>query len=102
MSKVTKSEVYSWRLAPELKMQLELAARDEKSSIGAVLERITRDWLKRRRTRNPKKAEQERLRAALMACAGMYKGDGTSATNARVREVMGEYLEAKHAGRRAR
>ena len=31
-----------------------------------------------------------------MACAGTYKGDGTSATNERVREVMGEYLEAKY------
>jgi hypothetical protein len=41
-------------------------------------------------------------RAALMACAGIFKGDGTSATNERVREAMGEYLEAKYGRRHSR
>lgn len=100
MNKTSKSEVYSWRLSLELKMQLEAAARDEKTSIGGVLERVVREWLKRRKPAHDK-AEQERMRAALMACAGTYKGDGTSATNKRVREVMGEYLEAKYGRRRA-
>ena len=100
MNKMSKSEVFSWRVTPALKAELEAAARDENSSVGAVLERIAREWLKRRRKLDA--AEQQRLRAALMACAGTYKGDGTSATNARVREVMGEYLEAKYGRRRAR
>lgn len=100
MNKMSKSEVYSWRLTPALKAELEAAARDESSSVGAVLERIAREWLKRRHKLDA--AEQESRRAALMACAGIYKGDGTPATNARVREVMGEYLEAKYGRRRAR
>lgn len=37
-----------------------------------------------------------------MACAGFYKGDGTSATNERVREVVGDYLEAKYGPRHDR
>jgi hypothetical protein len=102
MNKMSKSEVYSWRLSTELKMQLEAAARDEKTSVGTILERIARAWLRRRRGSKQEDAEQARMRAALMACAGTYQGDGTSATNARVREVMGEYLEAKRARRRAR
>ena len=42
---MTKSEVYSWRVSPDLKMQLEVAARDEKTSVGTLLERIAREWL---------------------------------------------------------
>ena len=103
MNKMSKSEVYSWRLSTELKTKLEAAARNEKTSIGAVLERVVREWLDARVSGNENDAEQQRQRrAAVMACAGVYKGDGTSATNKRVREVMGEYLEAKYGRRRAR
>jgi len=103
MNKPSKSEVYSWRLSAELKTQLEAAARDEKTSIGAVLERVIREWLNARKSSAEEDAaDQDRRRAALMACAGTYRGDGSSATNERVREVMGEYLEAKYGRRRPR
>ena|SRR5262245_31182728 len=98
MNKMNKSEVYSWRLTPALKTELERAARADGTSLATILERLTRDWLKQRK--NNDEVEQERMRAALMACAGTYKGDGTSATNANVRKVMGEYLEAKYGRRR--
>ena len=75
MNKMSKSEVYSWRLSPALKAELEAAARAETVSLSVVLERLTRDWLRQRKEQGRK--EQERLRAALMACAGAYKGDGT-------------------------
>ncbi len=45
MNKMSKTEVYSWRLSTELKTQLEAAARDEKTSVGAILERVVREWL---------------------------------------------------------
>jgi hypothetical protein len=99
MSKMSKSEVYSWRIAPALKAELEKAARTEKLPLSALLERIARDWLKGR-TSAADEAEQRRMRAALMACAGTFKGDGTSATNENVRKVMGEYLERKYGQRR--
>jgi hypothetical protein len=100
MNKMTrKSEVYSWRIRPALRDELEAAARDGKLSLSAMLERIAEDWLKTHR--GPEDAaEQRRLRAALMACAGTIKGDGISATNARVREVIVERLERKY-GRRS-
>ena len=40
-----KTEVYSWRLDPDLKQRLAAAARDEKTSIGGLLDRIAREWL---------------------------------------------------------
>jgi hypothetical protein len=101
MNKMSKSEVYSWRVSPALKADLEAAARAEELPLSTLLERIAQDWLRARATTDDE-AEQSRLRAALMACAGTYKGDGKSATNKRVREVMGEYLETKHGRRRAR
>jgi hypothetical protein len=99
MSKIGKGEVYTWRPGAKLKMALEAAAKDENASVDAVLERAVREWLARR---PKKKKEQAGKRAALMACAGYYEGDGTSATNERVREVVGEYLEAKHGHRHTR
>jgi hypothetical protein len=76
MNKMSKSEVYSWRLEPALKIEL------------------TRDWLRQRKEEDG--SEQKRLRAALMACAGSYKGDGRSATNAEIRRVMGQQLMKKY------
>jgi hypothetical protein len=94
MNKMSKSEVYSWRLELALKADLEAAARSEKVPLSVVLERLTRDWLRQRKEHD--ESEQKRLRAALMACAGSYKGDGTSATNAEVRRVMGQQLMKKY------
>ena len=94
MNKMSKSEVYSWRLELALKADLEAAARAEKVPLSVVLERLTRDWLRQRKEHD--ESEQKRLRAALMACAGSYKGDGTSATNAEVRRVMGQQLMKKY------
>ena len=42
---MNKTEVYSWRLDPDLKQRLEDAARAEKTSVGSLLDRIARDWL---------------------------------------------------------
>lgn len=99
MNKMSKSEVYSWRLRPALKAELETVARAENLSLSALLDRIAEDWLKTHRGPEDE-AEQKRVRAALMACAGTIEGDGISATNARVRQVIVERLEQKY-GRRS-
>jgi hypothetical protein len=91
---MNKSEVYSWRLTSKLKAELERAARVEKVSLSVVLERLTRDWLRKRKEQD--ESEQKRLRAALMACAGSIKGPAISATNAEVRRVMGQQLMKKY------
>jgi len=97
MSKLSKSEVYSWRLTRELKIQLEAAARDEKTSIGTVLDRVVREWLAKRTFSEEDDAEQQRrLRERAMKAGGTVSIGLGPYTNARVREVMGEQLEKKH------
>jgi hypothetical protein len=97
MNKRTKSEVYSWRLDPELKAQLEAAASDEKASIDAILDRLVCEWLKARALAEEDDGErQRRLHALARLAMGTASVGGPSATNAEVRKVMGQYLEAKH------
>jgi hypothetical protein len=43
-----KTEVYSWRVAFDLKQTLEEAAKAEKVSLAQLLERMVLDWLARR------------------------------------------------------
>ena len=101
MNKITKSEVFNWRLSRRLKTELEAAARDEKTSVSAVLERIARDWLKGRKPRIDDE-KQRRLRKQLFKAIGEISAAGISgphigsATNERVREVMGEQLMRKY------
>jgi hypothetical protein len=103
ISKVGKGEVYSWRPSPKLKKELEAAAKDEGTSVDDILGRAIREWLAKRAPRGKElEGELARRRAALLACAGYYEGDGTSATNERVREVVGDYLEAKYGRRHTR
>jgi hypothetical protein len=45
---MSKSEVYSWRLDPDLKRRLEGAAHAEKTSLSELLGLMARDWLRRR------------------------------------------------------
>ena len=92
---MTKSEVYSWRVTPALKAQLEAAAHTEEVPLSTLLERIAENWLKERRPSDDQ-AEQERLRAKLLAVAGSFKGPAISATNAEVRRVMGQQLMRKY------
>jgi hypothetical protein len=102
MNKMSKSEVYSWRLTPALKMQLEAAAQDEKTSIGTILDRVVREWLAKRPLSEGDDAEQQRqLREQAMKAVGTVSIGLGPYTNERVREVMGEQLEKKYrAGQR--
>jgi|RifCSP13_1_1023834.scaffolds.fasta_scaffold511535_1 hypothetical protein len=94
MNKMSKSEVYSWRVTPALKAQLEAAAREEKTSVALLLERMARDWLE---AHMPDDAEeQRRLHRRARAAIGTVSVGGPSATNANVRAVMGEILEKKY------
>ena len=90
-----KSEVYSWRLAPDLKDALEAAARRERVSVSRLLERLTREWLKTRAGTAEDEAEQARLHAVAMQFAGTIRGgDPDRATEAGKR--VGELLARKY------
>jgi ATP/maltotriose-dependent transcriptional regulator MalT len=91
-----KSEVYSWRLAPDLKDALEAAARRERVSVSRLLERIAREWLQTRPTAaEDDEAEQARLRAAAAPYIGSIAGDDPELSE-KVRERMIEKLARKY------
>jgi hypothetical protein len=70
-----KSEVYSWRVAPETKVALELEARRAGQSVAALLDGLTREWLNARRRRHTQdKTEQARLQAAAAKVLGTIAG----------------------------
>jgi hypothetical protein len=95
MSCMGKTEVYSWRLDADLKQRLEAAARDERTSLGGLLDRLTRDWLDRRRPDDDEEARQRRLHAAAEAVIGTISlGEGPY-TRQRIRERVRARLEEK-------
>lgn len=83
-----KTDVYSWRVDPELKAELEAAARRNDRSVGAVIAEACREWLRKSRASVGEDEEQARLKAKLMEIAGSVAGPGVSATNANLREAF--------------
>jgi hypothetical protein len=86
-----KSEVYSWRVSPELKAKLEEAARDEHTSLARLLEKIVREWLGRARPEGDDGEEQRRLHEEAAPFIGKIRGqDPRRAREAsqRVREKL--------------
>ena len=72
---MAKTEVYSWRVAPEIKAALEHAARGEHSSIGRLLERLVHEWLVARgRDTDGDEVEQARRHAAAARTFGTIRG----------------------------
>lgn len=70
-----KTQVYSWRISAETKSALESQARREGASIAALLDRITREWLKAQRASSASEgAEQTRLHAVAAATFGTIAG----------------------------
>ena len=92
---MSKTEVYSWRLDPDLKQRLEVAARDEKTSIGGLLDRIARDWLGRQRPDEDDEAAQRRLRAEAAKWIGSIRGSDPTRAE-RAKEIVRKRIRAKH------
>jgi predicted transcriptional regulator len=104
---MSKSDVYSWRVDPALKGQLEAAARAENTSVSAVIERACRSWLEHSDDASAGKNRQARRRRAVeeivaSARARDLGGPPTaSATNANVRKAFAQKL-ARDRSRRPR
>jgi|SRR5450432_2706939 hypothetical protein len=96
-----KTEVYSWRLSAQKKLELEMQARREGKSVAHILEEISSEWLNGRRdAQSAEEFEQERIRERVMAIAGSLSGgDPHRAANAssRVREILRERYGRKRA-----
>jgi hypothetical protein len=92
-----KTEVYSWRLSAEKKAALEGEARREGTSLSALLDGITGDWLGARRDGNgDDEAEQAAIRKRAAAAIGSIRG-GDPMRAARASELAREIIRHKHA-----
>ena len=89
-----RSEVYSWRLDPELKAALEQEARRERASVGGLLERIAVGWLSGRRSGTNDDEEQARLRAGAVKTFGKIAG-GDPHRSTTVRAAVRRRLAAR-------
>ncbi len=92
-----KSEVYSWRVSPDLKSALEHAAREERGSLGALIDRIAAEWLERkRRAARGDELTQRRLQAAAARCFGTIRG-GDEYRSEKARELVRARLTKRRA-----
>ena len=91
-----KSEVYSWRLSVDRKAALEEEARREGTSLSALLDRVTADWLAERRNgRSNDDAEQAAIRKRAMAAIGSIRGNDPTRAE-RASELVREIIARKH------
>lgn len=92
-----KTEVYSWRLSADRKAELEQEARRERTSLSALLDRVTADWLAERRNgHSDEEAEQAAIRRRAATAIGSIRG-GDPTRSARASELVREIIARKHA-----
>ncbi len=91
-----KTEVYSWRIRPDLKNALEEAARAERMSLARLLDQIATQWLEQKSGSGGEEAIQQRLhRAAVKTFGSIHGGDPHRAEQARQR--IRARLKKRHA-----
>lgn len=93
-----KTEVYSWRVAPEVKRSLEDEARRRNLTLAQMLDQITQDWLAQHAAND---GTPERVLAAARRWIGSISGGGVPRSE-RVRELVRQRLTEKHGRKRAR
>jgi hypothetical protein len=91
-----KTEVYSWRVSAERKAELESQARREGTSLSALLDRITADWLTEHHNGHADdEAEQTAIRKRAAAAIGSIRSDDPT-RSARAGELVREIIARKH------
>ena len=71
---MSKSEVYSWRVSPELKSALEQAARSEQTTVSKLLDSIVVGWLETTESNGDEKSIQRRLHQTASRTLGKIRG----------------------------
>jgi hypothetical protein len=92
---MSKTEVYSWRVDSDLKQRLEAEAHVEKTSVGALLDRIVREWFGRGPREEDDEALQRRLHAEFLKVVGTINS-GDPYGSEKVKERVRAKLMAKH------
>ncbi len=93
---MAKTEVYSWRLSPELKSALEEAARLKQQSLARFLEDIAQQWLVQNLPHDGDEIEQKRLQQAAALTFGTLQG-GNPNRSEQSREELRAKLSREHA-----
>src|SRR5258708_7745467 len=92
-----KTEVYSWRVSAARKADLEGEARREGTSLSALLDRITSDWLAEHRNGHENdEAEQAAIRQRASSSIGSIRGSDPT-RSARPSELVREIIARKPA-----
>ncbi|HXF13402.1 MAG TPA: hypothetical protein VN517_09625 [Terriglobales bacterium] len=89
-----KSEVYSWRLTPEMKTRLESEARRSGKSLAEVLEEISANWLDERAGTYADENDL-RTRKRIMETVGTIRG-GDPHRASRSKELVREIIRRKY------
>ena len=96
---MAKTEVYSWRLSPDMKAALEEAAREEKENVSKLLERIVKKWLTEPRSGGGDDgADQRRLHRAARCAIGRIRGGKPSRSANIRRDVRARLAKRRRAG----
>jgi hypothetical protein len=90
-----KTEVYSWRLSPDLKTTLEREARRRKTPVSALLDLAVRELLDKTETNASDDEEQRHLRSAALNCIGAFAGHDPDRST-KVRAALRRRLRTKH------
>jgi hypothetical protein len=69
-----KTEVYSWRVSPELKTGLEREARRRRISLAKALDLAAEEWLQKTSVDTDNDREQKRLHEAAAKSFGVITG----------------------------
>jgi len=94
---MAKTEVYSWRLDPDVKMGLEEEARLQGMTLAEFLDRSAHNLIREgRRKRQSGQAEQARLHAAAEKYRGVFSG-GDPLASQKIREVVRKRLRERNA-----
>ena len=90
-----KTEVYSWRLSPDLKSEIEREARARQVPVSKLLESAVRDFIQKDVDPVVHAEEQARLHAVADKFVGVLKGDDPRRSQ-RVRELVRERLGKRY------
>jgi hypothetical protein len=90
-----KTDVYSWRVARDLKTDLEREARRRKTSISALLGLAAREWLNKSGADSGGDEEQRRLHRAASKCLGVLAG-GDAHRSETVRQSIRQRLNKRY------
>ncbi len=93
---MAKTEIYSWRLDPEIKMGLEQQARRHGISLARFLDRTARQVIEDGRRDSRDGAEQARLHVIAAKYAGVFAGSDRFASE-QVSEVVRNYITKRNA-----